>query len=205
MIWSGFRAEAASELIADASVIIGLNASGHARLILELTPARVLVPDNARRELEIGKQFGHDDSDQLNELISADLVRYVTLDGSAMTAYEALIDGSLVETLDDGEAAVIALASARGAIAMLDERRARRICRAQFPRVVQGCTAQWLLEANALETEIHVRAMLGALRKGRMRVPPEFVDNVVRLIGQEAAAECPSLPRMVRRANSINI
>jgi predicted nucleic acid-binding protein len=202
MIWSEFRAEADGELIADASVVIGLNASGQARQILELTPARVFVPDNARRELEIGKQFGHDDSALLEDLISAGLASYVGLDGAAITVYEALIDGSFGETLDDGEASVIALASVRGAVALLDERRARRICAARFPNVVQGCTAQWLLGAHALGAEAHQSAMIDALRKGRMRVPMEFVDGVVTLIGHEAASECSSLPRTARQLNA---
>jgi hypothetical protein len=40
--------------------------------------------------------------------------------------------------------------------------------------------------------------MLNALRKGRMRVPPEFMSEVVTHIGIEAAGDCPSLPRVVR-------
>jgi hypothetical protein len=59
-----------------------------------------------------------------------------------------------------------------------------------------------LLGAHALGAEAHQSAMIDALRKGRMRVPMEFVDGVVTLIGREAASECSSLPRTARQLNA---
>ncbi|WP_192355974.1 hypothetical protein [Mesorhizobium mediterraneum] len=199
MSLSAFPADLNSVLIADASVVIGLNASGHARRIIELTLCRVVVPDNAGNELAIGARFGHDDGAQLDMLVAAGLVERMALEGAALKTYEALIDGAYGETLDDGEAATIAMAVQRGGVAVLDEKKARRMCGQYFPNVVQGCTAQWLLGTVTLGRAAHVGAMINALRRGRMRVPPEFLDAVVALIGVEAAAACPSLPRFARQ------
>lgn len=196
---SAFLADPDAALIADASVVIGLNASGQARRVIELIQRRVIVPDNAGNELAIGARLGHDDGAQLDALVAAGLVERLPLGGAAITTYAALIDSTYGETLDDGEAATIALAVQLGAVAVLDERKARRMCRQHFPHVVQGCTAQWLLGAAALGGGAHAEAMVNALRKGRMRVPPEFLDAVVTLIGMEAAAGCLSLPRLVRQ------
>jgi predicted nucleic acid-binding protein len=200
MSLSAFPADPDAALIADASVVIGLNASGQARRVIELIERRVIVPDNAGNELAIGARFGHDDGAQLDALVAAGLVERLPLEREAVTTYTALIDSTYGETLDDGEAATIALAVQQGAVAVLDEKKARRMCRQHFPHVVQGCTAQWLLGVAALGGAAHAEAMVNALRKGRMRVPPEFLDAVVALIGLEAAATCPSLPRLARQA-----
>lgn len=195
-----FPADPVAALIADASVVIGLNASGQARRVIELVERRVIVPNNAAIELEIGARFGHDDGAQLDALVAAGLVERMPLEGMAGEAYTTLIDGTYGETLDDGEAATIALAVQHGAIAVLDERKARRMCGQHYPHVVQGCTAQWLLGAEALGRAAQVDAIIGALRNGRMRVPREYLHAVVALIGAEAAAECPSLPKVARQA-----
>jgi predicted nucleic acid-binding protein len=198
MSLSAFPADPNAVLIADASVVVGLNASGYSRRIIELTQCRVIVSDNACNELAIGARFGHDDGKQLDMLVVTGLVERMALEGIALTIYEALIDGSYGETLDDGEAATIAIAAQCGGVAVLDERKARRICGQHFPNVVQGCTAQWLLGAAALGEAAQAEAMFNALRKGRTRVPTEYLDAVVTLIGMEAAASCLSLPRSVR-------
>jgi predicted nucleic acid-binding protein len=199
MSLSAFPADPEAALITDASVVIGLNASGQARRVIELIERRVIVPDNASNELAIGARFGHDDGARLDALVASGLVELLPLEGAAVTTYTALIDGTFGETLDDGEAATIALAVHRSAVAVLDERKARRLCSQHFPHVVQGCTAQLLLSAAALGIPGQAEAMVNALRNGRMRVPPEFVDAVVTLIGQESAAGCPSLPRLARK------
>jgi predicted nucleic acid-binding protein len=200
MSLSAFPADPDAILIADASVVIGLNASGHARRIIELTERRIIVPENAGNELALGTQFGHDDGAQLDALVAARLVERMALDAVAMKIYEALIDGTYGNTLDDGEAATIAIAVRHGGVAVIDERKAQRMCAQHFPAIVQGCTAQWLLGAAALGRTAHAEAMLNALQKGRMRVPSEYLNDVVALIGSEVAGACPSLPRVVRQA-----
>jgi len=148
MSLSAYFADPKSTFIADASVIINLNASGRAQQIMENVPGRILVPGNASVELAIGATFGHDDGRQLVALMAAGVVGRIELGKDALLIYESLIDGSRGQTLDDGEAATIATAFECGAIALLDEKRARRICREHFPNLTVGCTAQLLLSAD---------------------------------------------------------
>ena len=202
MSLSAFPADPDAPLIADASVVIGLNASGQARSIIQMIQRRIIVPENAANELAIGARFGHDDSAQLEVLIGAGLVEMTALEGAALTTYETLIDGTFGETLDDGEAATIALAVQRSGLALIDEKKARRICGQHFPSLTIGSTAQLILGASGLGANAQIEAMLNALRKGRMRVPQEFVEKVVELIGMEEAAACPSLPRGARLLGS---
>jgi predicted nucleic acid-binding protein len=188
-------------LIADASVVINLNATGCAAAIIGALPNRLAVPGAACRELEDGARFGHDDARRLEELIAAGLVEKIEVGAAGAAVFESLIDGSALTTLDDGEAAAIACAVERAGVALLDERKARRLCGAMFPAVTIGSTAALLLHdavAAALGARAHVEAFVMALQRGRMRVPPEHTDRVVALIGAERAATCPSLPRTLR-------
>ncbi|GLQ36791.1 hypothetical protein GCM10007908_04110 [Rhizobium albus] len=197
-----FPASPDAPFVADASVVIGLNASGHARKIIQLTKSRIIVPENAANELAIGARFGHDDGYQLNSLIADGIVDVEALKGAALAIYETLIDGTLGETLDDGEAATIALAVSQGGVALIDERKARRICEKHFNGITIGSTAQLILAASCLGESVQIEAMLHALRRGRLRVPPEFVESVVSLIGAQEAATCQSLPRVARLLGS---
>jgi predicted nucleic acid-binding protein len=83
------------------------------------------MTDNACAELEAGARNGHGDHSQLLELINAGLVREASLGKASLPIYEALIDGSTVRTLDDGEAATIAHAQKISGVALIDERKAR--------------------------------------------------------------------------------
>lgn len=199
MISSAFRAKPWVLLIADASVVINLNASGHARRIIEASGAHILVPTNASFELAVGALFGHDDGRQLDLLVAERFVERAELGDAALSIYESLIDGSRGDTLDDGEAATIATAVEHDAVALLDERKGRRVCRALFPALILGSTAELLLNAVSLGRDLQVEAMVNALKRGRMRVPPEFVQPAIELIGADQAASCPSLPRDARR------
>lgn len=188
-------------LIADASVIINLNATGCAAAIIGALPRRMAVPGSACRELEGGTRFGHDDARQLTQLIEAGVVDRIEIGAGGASIFESLIDGSARTTLDDGEAAAIACAVELQAMALLDERKARRLCAAMFPAVTIGSTAELLLHdavAAALGASAHVEAIVMALQRGRMRVPPEHCEAVVALIGAERAAACPCLPRALR-------
>jgi hypothetical protein len=46
-------------------------------------------------------------------------------------------------------------------------------------------------------------AVFAALQHARMRVLPQHIEWVVRLIGQDRARECPSLPRTIRMKGSL--
>ncbi|MEX2048510.1 MAG: hypothetical protein WEB90_02935 [Gemmatimonadota bacterium] len=198
---SSSLAEPPPELIADASAVISLLASGVARQVLESLPTRLRVIDAVSTELATGTPRGWDTAERLAVLVDAGLAEIVGLDESSYECFESLVVGAASDTLDDGEAATIAYACATRAGALIDERKARRICAARFPSLGIHTTF-------ALLTSAHVTLLLGeaatsdavfnALHVGRMRVPAEDHQRVVALIGIERACLCASLPVHVR-------
>jgi predicted nucleic acid-binding protein len=189
------------ELVADASAVINLLASGVARPILESLPVRLRVVKQVSRELATGQQRGWDSSALLGTLVQSNLAEIVDLDDASHECFESLVIGAAANTLDDGEAATIAYARASESVALIDERKARRICASRFPELSVHTTV-------ALLTSSHVAKVLGdagvgdaifnALRAGRMRVPAADHQRVVAIIGAERAKLCLSLPEHVR-------
>ena len=110
-----FPINADTILVADASVIINLNATGRARDIIQAQPGSLVVTENAFAELSAGAKKGHDDHVQLQALIDIGAVRIVTLGEAGASIYAALVEGSALRTLDDGEAATIGYAHETGA------------------------------------------------------------------------------------------
>jgi hypothetical protein len=159
------------------------------------------VVDVVPRELEFGRQRGRRDIDILKSLMAAGLVTVVDLGDAAASHFEGLVIGKAAETLDDGEAATIAYAVAHGGIAIIDEKKANRICGERFPAVRVASTVDIFAHPRVVEALGAPRlsqALLNALQLARMRVPPHHVEWVVGVIGEEQAALCPSLPRSAR-------
>jgi len=198
---SSFLSNPRASLVADASVVINLNATARAADIIKALPNPFIVTENACAELEAGVRNGHRDYGQLLELINAGHVRRVGLDSATISVYELLIAGSTLQTLDDGEAATIAHAQETGGIALIDERKARTLCANSFPGLVVVCTAELLMHdaiATALGTREQADALANAISGARMRVPQEHLARVRTMIGAERAALCTSLPRAIR-------
>ena len=191
-------------IVADTSVVINLNASGCAEAILDALPNRFLVVSEVRLELEEDRHTGRNDAAALTDLVASGRVEIVQLGDSEVRHFSSLVTGPAAQTLDDGEAATIAYALGHGAVAaLIDERKANRICAERFPVRVTGSTVDLLAQDKvqaALGRDRLAEAVFHALRHGRMRVLPHHVPWVVDLIGQTRAARCPSLPRSVRSA-----
>ncbi len=203
---SSFLLSPGAGLVADASVIINLNGTGHAADIIKALPQALFVTDNACVELEAGANRGHQDYARLLELIDAQIVCRVSLGAAGMKVYESLIDGSTLRTLDDGEAATIAYAHEVSGVALIDERKARTLFAESFPNLGIVSTVELLLHdviAAALGAERQADAIASALIKARMQVPREHVETVRALIGPERAAQCTSLPKVARDARGI--
>ncbi|MYN63800.1 MAG: hypothetical protein F4X11_02025 [Acidobacteria bacterium] len=187
-------------VVADTSVVINLNATGCAETILRALPNRCVVVEQVSLELQVGRRTGRPDADALAVLIRESLIEHAQLEDVGLVHFTDLVTGSAAETLDDGEAATIACAIERGAVALVDERKANRICTERFPGLGIGCTVDVLAQR-------HVRGALGggladavfsALDRGRMRVPDHHGQWVLGLIGKERAAGCRSLPKRFR-------
>ena len=202
MTSSSFPGDPGAPVVTDASVIINLVATGTAAEIVGAFPNRFLATTNVRRELWEGRGRGHGSWEGLEALIVDGSIEPVELQRSDEPVYRSLVEGEARKTLDDGEAATIAYALGRGAVALIDERKARRICAARFPELRLASTADVLLHGlvkDGLGETCQRDAIFRALRDAKMQVvPPDRMQELVRRIGPVRAAACTSLPEWVR-------
>lgn len=188
-------------VVADASVAINLNATGCPRIILNALPNRFVVVEQVVLELEAGQQNGRNNADGLNALADTGQVEIVCLGNFGFENFTKLVSGPTAQTLDDGEAATIAYALEHEAIALIDERKANRLCDERFATLTTGCTIDLFAHTAVGVALGHIglsEAVFNALHDGRMRVPSRYYDWVINLIGSSRARECLSLPKSVR-------
>jgi len=188
-------------LALDTSVTINLSACGIGGHVLRALNRQILVSDVIYQELLNDPPAGRDDAAQLRAWIDGGLIEEVPLASIDDEPFRDLVSGSAGVTLDDGEAATIALAVARSTAAILDERKAIRICGSRFPLVRLGATSDLLLHSAVMEALGHdsvADAVFAALIGARMRVLPANLPSAIALLGPERAALCPSLPRSAR-------
>lgn len=194
-----------ARLVADASTVINLIATGSARDIIAALPNRIAVVDVVLGELETGRARGREACDHLKELASSGALEVVELGDDALPHFEDLVIGPAVTTLDDGEAATIAYALAHSHLALIDERKATRICRERFPNLRLACTIDVLIHGDVqqrLGRALLAEAVFRALRDGRMHVLAHHLAWVIGVIGEQRAAQCPSLPRRSRTSST---
>lgn len=193
-------------VVADTSVIINLSASRYAETILDALPNRFLVVDQVLAELEAGQSNEHIDSHMLSALVAQCRVGIVQLGTTENQHYESLVNDVTSESLGDGEAATIAFAHCRCAVALVDDRKALRMGAERFADLSLGCSLD-------LFTQHDVRSELGcdglkdaiynALTVGPMRVSSDAARWVIDLIGPERASRCRSLARHRRRLSTL--
>lgn len=188
-------------VVIDTSTAINLIASEFAADIVSALPVRLLAVDEVPAELELGRRRGRPHADLLQEIVSAGGIKIVPLCDDANVIFESLVVGRAAETLDDGEAATLAYAVKTGAIPVIDERKANRICDEKFPGIRLGSTCDLFSHPVVMDRmgrDRVRRAVINALQQARMQVQPQFFQWVLELIGKDQAALCPSLPRWVR-------
>ena len=194
----------ATPIVADASVVINLIASGFAATILGPLDSPLRVPGEVQAELDRGRNRGRKDAEELARLVEGGQVEIVALGTAGMEHFSALVASAVQDTLDDGEAAAIAHALKHGATVLIDEKKATRLCAERFPHLqvgstvdLVGCAAvQAVLGANLAD------AIFNMLFAGRMRVSPQHLDWVVEQIGPQRAARCSALPAKYRHGDS---
>ena len=185
---SSFEISSSTVLVADASVVINLNATGRAIDIIKAQPGSVTVTEHTFAEIERGVPRGHRDAEKLKVLIGCGAVQLVRLGEAGNHIYESLVVGITLDTLDDGEATTIGYAHEIGGVALIDERKAQNICKNRFPNLVVASTIDLLLHEkvrSALGQQGQIDAIVNALHDARMRVPPHQVSMVVGMIGRK--------------------
>ncbi|WP_394440044.1 hypothetical protein ACGGKE_03440 [Sphingobium naphthae] len=188
-------------LVADASVWINLVAGGRAVDVLRTLASPTIIPSIALGELERGRDKGRTAYSGITPLIAAGYVAVVDLPESMEDTYLSLVAGRASQTLDDGEAATLALALHLGATALIDERKAIGIAAERFPDLTVATTTDFLLSAHArtvLDTETLAATLFASLTQARMRVPDHLLDEVCDCLGPDRVRLCLSLPARVR-------
>lgn len=187
--------------ILDASVIINLNASARGLQILKATGYDFVVTETVYDELRDGASSGRGDADALQSWITTGIVEKVSIPKAGEDYFEQLVSGDSASTLDDGEAATIAVAIALSGVAVVDEAKANRICANVFPKLVLCSTTDLMLHRSvdaALGREAVNEAIYMALRGARMQIAERNMDTIIDRIGRERTAECTSIPRRRR-------
>lgn len=188
-------------IVVDASVAINLNASAHSSSILAAFPNSFAVTDIVVGELQTCVRTGREDGRLLDALITAGRLTVAKLGATGLRHFESMVIGDAIDTLDDGEAATIACALEKNAMALIDERKARRICGQRFPALRLLSTVQLLRDTKvlkALGNQALREAVANALAEARMQVDTSDRAWVVDLIGIERAAAYPSLSKALR-------
>ena len=201
MTHSGFQADPGIPLIADTSLVINLNATGFSDRIIRAVPSSLVVTEDVVRELRDGSGRGYDDYEKLMNLIDSGTVKSASLGEQGEKIYMSLIEGSASQTLGDGEASTIGYAVESGGVVVIDDRKAARICLERFPWVSRIMTFD-LLDCEAVRRDLGKRrqkeAVYNALRLARMRIPEDWQEYVVELIGKNLAVHCLSLSAKYR-------
>jgi predicted nucleic acid-binding protein len=188
-------------IYADASTLINLNASGCASAVLKALPNKVRVLDTVMAELRRDKRTGRDDAKLARALVNEGLLEVMPLASLKSDHFENLVAGPAAETLDDGEAAIIAGALEGSGIALIDERKAIALCGRKHPTLTIASTVD-VLAHTAVEKAMG-RAALGdgvfdALQNARMRVSTHHERWIVDIVGSERAKSCVSLSSRLR-------
>ncbi|WEX91542.1 DNA-binding protein (plasmid) [Sinorhizobium garamanticum] len=176
-------------------MLINLHACRYGEQILAAIPNDIIVTQIVAGELEHETSRRNGEHSFLESLVAS---RGVTLTQLTDSEFETFFElTSSVPVLDDGEAATLAVAAARGCFPIIDEKRGRGRASTLLP----GCQPGWSLELfrhpatlDTLGDDVAREALFLALRDGRMRIPAMSIEDVIALIGEERARACTCLP-----------
>ena len=195
MTFSSSLSDDSRPLVLDTSVLVNLHACGHGERLLSMIQNDIVVADIVAGELEHETSLKKGEHSFLYGLIGRGKVTVVSLTEAEYELFAALSCGP--SSLDDGEAATIAIAAHRGFRAVVDERKGR----ARAVALMNGEEPAWSLDllryptvVQSLGGQLAADVVYLALRHGRMRIPTNSADDVAALIGRDRAIECTCLP-----------
>jgi predicted nucleic acid-binding protein len=184
------------DLMVDASVLINILGTGRSEIILRALDRTVKIDEIALGEVTIDPFTMKSPTVILGNLREMNLIETVSLSKDAYEIFIGLTGSDPPDDLGDGESATLAQAVSCKCTAVIDERKATRIAKTQFPNVVLLNSLDLLAAPEMFET--HQREMVAeviyqALRNARMRVRQTERAWIVALLGNDRASECPSL------------
>ncbi|MEO3432230.1 DNA-binding protein [Inquilinus sp. CAU 1745] len=195
MTFSSSLADDRRPLVLDTSVLINLHACTYGERVLTAITNDIVVPDIVAGELEHETSRKNGDHSFLYGLIAGGKVTVAGMTDVEYELFATLSGGS--PSLDDGEAATIAIAARRRFRAVVDERKGRTRAAGLMDGVEPGWTLDLLRHPSVVQSlgeHSAADAVYLALRHGRMRIPAECGKEIVELIGQERALVCSCLP-----------
>jgi hypothetical protein len=159
--------------------------------LLSALPNKIIVPNVVELELDNDRSRSTGEYQFVQELITTGAATLASLTDDESVEYL-----KLVSTLDDGEAATIALAAARGLSPIIDEQKGQLVAEERCRSTVIGCSFDLFRHPHALIAlgSDAVEALYFALHDGRMRIHHDRCDETVSLIGVERALRCSCLP-----------
>jgi len=197
----GYWLDDSAPIVLDTSAIINLNATACAVAILSAFPDIIFVTENVLGELNQARGLRTTDADQTGSLIAQGLIRKCGLNDAALEFFEELSIGQAADTLGDGEASSIALALAIQGVAIVDEKKARRICLQRYPRLQVAFSTDIICHTKvelALGRPAMKMAVLQALQLARMSVTPDHLEWIIDLVGAMDLQPCTSLSKAAR-------
>ena len=188
----------AAHLVLDASCAINFLGTGVAELVIGALPSTVLIEKHAFMEVRRHPIEGRDHESELGSLQRKGLLKVVSLSEAGNRIMRDSGETSLDLELDDGEAATIAYSVSEGlsTVPVIDERKATRLFKKRWPDlpIIDTVTLfQMLVQHKWLSLSEVRNAIYSALLHARMQVAPSLRPWVVGMIGEQRAAECPSL------------
>lgn len=195
MICSSCLVDDLTTLVLDTSVLINLHASTFGEAILASIPNAIVVPDVVIRELGNESSRSSGEYEFIKDLVSCGIVECIKLDEEGYSIFKKLISGT--NSIDDGEAATIAVAARRDFLPVIDDGKGRTLAKSMIGHMYPAWSLDLFLHPNVqvqLAPGKFVDAIHLALRKGRMRIDATRCEAVVKLIGVERAKHCTSLP-----------
>lgn len=195
---SPFNGSSFKVVALDASVILNLLATGMADRILNATNRQTVVVEHVVAELRYHPLDRRSLDKEIEHLANSGCLEISSLCSVGKEAFSRLVGGNLETTLDDGEAATLAHASVNSErrAAAIDEKKARRICRTQWPELPLLTSIDFFLNLegkNGFDDDVIAEALYDALVHARMRVEPAHRRWVIDKIGADRSAGCSSL------------
>lgn len=189
----------------DTSVLINLDSSGFGAQLLRSFDGRIVIARGVELELCASGARGRALLGELKVWAADNLIRIVEMDEEGESLFETLISGSSAQTLDDGESATIVCAHQLQGIAVIDDRKAGRICKERFPAVPVASSVDVFRHAQttrSLSADQLREAVYNALHHARMSVSHADLSWVTELLGADRADHCTSLPAAARRSGA---
>lgn len=195
-----------TSLILDTSVVINLHASAHGEEVLAALPFRLATPGIVSDELNRQSSKSSGERDFLAQAYKLGLIERIEMTDDEYQMFTKLV--VLAPSLDDGEAATIAIARSREFVPVIDERKGR----ARALAIMSQQSPAWSLNlirhptvVSKLGEQAATEALYNALYRGRMRIAPDHADQVISVIGLEQASRCTCLPGYKERFQVLSV